>query len=66
MRFVCLIAAEAARSFAQKGFRVVGIDNNLRKYFFAQGFQLNKAAASLLQDCRIKGFKTPTFATKNS
>lgn len=29
-----LIGSEAVRFFAQKGFRVIGIDNNARKYFF--------------------------------
>lgn len=29
-----LIGSEAARFFAQKGYSIVGIDNNMRKYFF--------------------------------
>ncbi|MFM2374252.1 MAG: hypothetical protein RLZZ234_247 [Candidatus Parcubacteria bacterium] len=29
-----LIGSEAARFFAQKGYRIVGIDNDMRKYFF--------------------------------
>lgn len=29
-----LIGAEAARFFSRKGFRVIGIDNDMRKYFF--------------------------------
>lgn len=29
-----LIGSEAVRFFAKKGFKIIGIDNNLRKYFF--------------------------------
>lgn len=29
-----LIGSEAVRFFASKGFKIIGIDNNLRKYFF--------------------------------
>lgn len=29
-----LIGSESARFFAEKGYRIVGIDNNMRKYFF--------------------------------
>lgn len=32
-----LIGSEAVRFFAQKGYQVVGIDNDLRRYFFGQG-----------------------------
>ena len=32
-----LIGAEAVRFFAPKGFRVVGIDNDMRRYFFGPG-----------------------------
>jgi CDP-paratose 2-epimerase len=32
-----LIGAEATRFFAQHGMLVVGIDNNMRKYFFGEG-----------------------------
>jgi CDP-paratose 2-epimerase len=31
-----LIGSEAVRSFSGRGFRVVGIDNDLRKYFFGE------------------------------
>ena len=31
-----LIGAEATRFFINKGFKVVGIDNDMRKYFFGQ------------------------------
>ena len=31
-----LIGSEASRYFADKGFDVVGIDNNMRKYFFGE------------------------------
>lgn len=32
-----LIGSQTARFFAQKGFRVIGVDNNLREYFFGPG-----------------------------
>lgn len=32
-----LIGSEAVRFFANKGFKIIGIDNNLRKYFFGTG-----------------------------
>lgn len=32
-----LIGSESARFFAAKGFHVVGIDNDMRKYFFGEG-----------------------------
>jgi len=31
-----LIGSEAAQYFAQKGFRIVGIDNDMRRYFFGE------------------------------
>src|SRR5262249_42551156 len=31
-----LIGAEAVRFFSAKGFRIVGIDNNMRKQFFGE------------------------------
>jgi len=31
-----LIGSEAAKFFAQKGFEVHGIDNDMRKYFFGK------------------------------
>jgi hypothetical protein len=66
MRFVCLIAAETARSFARKGLRVVGIDNDMRKYFLARVFQQNGATANLPPNSRTVGITTSTFATKIS
>lgn len=32
-----LIGSEAVKFFANKGFRIIGIDNNARKYFFGPG-----------------------------
>lgn len=29
-----LIGAESVRFFTEKGYQVIGIDNNMRKYFF--------------------------------
>jgi CDP-paratose 2-epimerase len=31
-----LIGAEAVRLFASRGYKVVGIDNNMREYFFGE------------------------------
>ncbi len=31
-----LIGSEAAKFFAKKGFEIVGIDNNMRSYFFGE------------------------------
>ena len=31
-----LIGSESVKFFIKKGFKVLGIDNNLRKYFFGQ------------------------------
>ncbi|OGG45183.1 NAD-dependent epimerase [Candidatus Kaiserbacteria bacterium RIFCSPHIGHO2_01_FULL_50_13] len=32
-----LIGSEAAKFFAQKGYRIVGVDNDMRSYFFGKG-----------------------------
>ena len=32
-----LIGSEAAVFFANKGFRIVGVDNDMRRYFFGAG-----------------------------
>ncbi len=32
-----LIGSESVRFFANKGFEIVGVDNNMRKYFFGEG-----------------------------
>ncbi len=31
-----LIGSETSNFFIKKGFKIIGIDNNLRKYFFGQ------------------------------
>src|SRR5688572_22568520 len=31
-----LIGSEAAKFFAEKGFEIIGIDNNMRSYFFGE------------------------------
>jgi CDP-paratose 2-epimerase len=50
-----LIGSEACRFFAEKGFDVVGIDNNMRAYFFGEeastSWNVNKLKT------QIKGFK---------
>ena len=44
-----LIGAEAVRFFSGKGFRVVGIDNDMRKTFFGDEASTSGAAASSRQ-----------------
>lgn len=45
-----LIGSEAAKFFHQKGFRVVGIDNDMRAYFFGQAASTNWNVAKLEKD----------------
>src|SRR4051812_45990255 len=47
-----LIGAEAARFFAEKGFRIIGIDNDLRKYFFGDAASTAWSKAQLQQEIR--------------
>jgi nucleoside-diphosphate-sugar epimerase len=49
-----LIGSEATRFFASQGFDVVGVDNDLRRYFFGD----DGSTA-----WRRKTLSTPTFAT---
>lgn len=44
-----LIGSEVANYFLDAGCKVVGIDNNMRKWFFGEGGDVSKITASLLQ-----------------
>jgi CDP-paratose 2-epimerase len=36
-----LIGSEASKFFHEKGFQIIGIDNNMRAYFFGEGIRKN-------------------------
>ena len=42
-----LVGSEASKFFIQKGFQVIGIDNNLRKHFFGKDGDTSKIKKSL-------------------
>ena len=46
-----LVGSEAVRFYSEKGFRVVGIDNDLRRYFFGQEASTRSNCESLLASC---------------
>ena len=46
-----LIGSEAARFFCQQGFAVVGIDNDLRAYFFGREGSTRWNLAELQNEC---------------
>ncbi len=46
-----LIGAEAVRFFSEKGFAVVGIDNDMRRYFFGDEATTRPVELSLLDGC---------------
>lgn len=45
-----LIGSEACRMFNEKGFKVVGIDNDLRKYFFGESASTHPTLKKLQQE----------------
>ena len=47
-----LVGSEASRFFSQKNFRVIGIDNNLRKYFFGKDGDTNWVKRKLIYECK--------------
>lgn len=53
-----LIGAEAVRFFSNEGFEVVGIDNNMRAYFFGEEASTNWAADEL--QSTIKSYRHKT------
>ena len=50
-----LVGSEAVRFFSQKNFRVIGIDNNLRKYFFGKDGDTNWIKRKLINE--FKNYK---------
>jgi len=48
-----LIGSEVSRYFLNLGYVVVGIDNNMRKFFFGEGGDTSRVAASL---CKSKSY----------
>ena len=44
-----LIGSESVNFFHEKGFDVIGIDNNLRKFFFGKNSSTNWVKAKLLK-----------------
>ena len=61
-----LIGAEAVRFFAAQGLDIVGIDNDMRRYFFGDGGQHALGAHALWRRTRAAatGTSTPTSATQ--
>ena len=55
-----LIGSEAARYFARQGFDVVGIDNDMRAYFFGPEASTAASTARLAAGTRLR-FRTPTL-----
>jgi CDP-paratose 2-epimerase len=45
-----LIGSESARFFAEKGYRVVGVDNDMRKYFFGEEASTNWNVQKLAEE----------------
>ena len=48
-----LIGAEAVRFFTEKGMDVVGIDNDMRQYFFGEGASTKWSRERLCRDLRV-------------
>jgi CDP-paratose 2-epimerase len=47
-----LIGSEAARFFHKKGFTIIGIDNDLRKYFFGETSSTKPNLARLKEEIK--------------
>ena len=58
-----LVGSEAVNFFHDKGFDVVGIDNNLRKFFFGSSGSTNWIKSRLLK--RNKNFKSFNLDIRN-
>jgi len=58
-----LVGSESVNFFAEKGFDVVGIDNNLRRFFFGDEGSTNKIKNSLLK--KNKNFKNYNVDIRN-
>lgn len=48
-----LIGSESARFFAGKGYRIIGVDNDMRKYFFGDGASTKWNHEKLTQDLGV-------------
>ena len=54
-----LVGSESVNFFSKKGFDVIGIDNNLRKFFFGNEASTNKVKKELLRNNkRFKNYNT--------
>ena len=58
-----LVGSESVNFFSKKGFDVVGIDNNLRKFFFGNGASTNQIKNDLIK--RNKKFKNYSIDIRN-
>tara|TARA_X000000950_G_scaffold64725_1_gene79391 strand:+ start:5419 stop:6468 length:1050 start_codon:yes stop_codon:yes gene_type:complete len=58
-----LIGSESVNFFHEKGFDVIGIDNNLRKFFFGKNSSTNWVKAKLLK--KNKNFKNYSIDIRN-
>ena len=58
-----LVGSESVDFFSQKGFDVIGIDNNLRRFFFGDEGSTNKIKNSLLK--KNKNFKNYNVDIRN-
>lgn len=58
-----LVESEAVRFFSQKNFRVINIDNNLKKYFFGKDGNINLIIRKLINE--FKNYKHYNCDTKN-
>ena len=47
-----LVGSESARFFLKKKFKVIGIDNNLRKYFFGKDGDTSWMKRKLMQESK--------------
>ena len=45
-----LIGSESVRFFSEKGFKVIGIDNDMRKYFFGEEASIEWCKKKLLEE----------------
>ena len=58
-----LVGSESVNFFSEKGFNVIGIDNNLRKFFFGNEGSTNKIKNYLLK--KNKRFKSCNIDIRN-
>ena len=58
-----LVGSESVNFFSKKGFNIIGIDNNLRKFFFGNEGSTNKIKNDLLKN--NKNFKNHNTDIRN-